>query len=461
MCVTGTGTDQARRKFRRIVITFAAAVFCVVAVPCVGYSATPDVACISHSKIDWNTAERIAWKQICLDSTIDLTKATQSDDKTLTAAFLETIVSDSAYTTYLHAGELKITGAVLGDGSVAYMSLHRLTLERCEGSLVLVNPTVTGLFNIENSRFGELRIRSGKIGNVLVYNSNIREFFLEETDSEGRGFLIGMFDYFRIISSHFHSDLTLDLHSQDVQIYRSTVDGAVSVTFRGIEGQLRLEDLKVGSTLALLTHEPPVTIRMFSTNVNTIEFIPLPENQIYSSANTIQLSGMTFSHWRPDIEKTVALLKRNETFDPPLFEQITKSYRSSGQYEDADRIQYLKKNIEFNHANGFARYFLFFSWITVGYGLWPSIGLAWFGALIVIGFLIFRSGEHALTSDYKPRSWLVFSLDTILPVIKLDSDHDKVQFKDWRQYCLYAMKVLSAVLVFLIAKILGDIIGGY
>jgi hypothetical protein len=97
----------------------------------------------------------------------------------------------------------------------------------------------------------------------------------------------------------------------------------------------------------------------------------------------------------------------------------------------------------------------------VGYGLRPTFGFMWFGALIVIGYFVFRSGEHALLSKYKARSWFIFSLDTIIPVIKLDPDHDKISFRGWRQYYLYGMKALSAVLVFLIAKILGDIITNY
>ena len=77
---------------------------------------------------------------------------------------------------------------------------------------------------------------------------------------------------------------------------------------------------------------------------------------------------------------------------------------------------------------------------------------------MLFGFLVFRTGR--LTSGVMPRSWLIYSIDTVVPVIKLDAEHDKIQFAGWRQYFVYAMRLLSAVVAFLVFKVLQNTITG-
>jgi hypothetical protein len=183
---------------------------------------------------------------------------------------------------------------------------------------------------------------------------------------------------------------------------------------------------------------------------------PNPEKQ--KALPSILIDRLDFNQWATDLATSKYLLANNQTFSPILYEKIANFYKRSGLYSESAAIQFLKRNADYAHSDGFTRAALFVSWATVGYGLYPATGFLWFGVLILIGYYVFRTGEKAVIDSYRPRSWFVYSIDTIIPVIKLDPEHEKIRFAGWRQYYLYAMKIMSAILVFLVLKVLQDTI---
>jgi hypothetical protein len=182
------------------------------------------------------------------------------------------------------------------------------------------------------------------------------------------------------------------------------------------------------------------------------------QSEVSPGAPSIAIDHLDFNEWPNDLATSKYLLDNNVTFSPLLFEKITNFYKKSGHYSASTAIQYLKRNADYTHSDAFVRAALFVSWATVGYGLYPATGFLWFGVLTVIGYYVFRTGEKAVIGSYRPRSWLVYSIDTIIPVINLDPKHEQIRFAGWRQYYLYVMKIMSAVLVFLVLKVLQDTI---
>jgi len=393
---------------------------------------------------------------MCSGSPIDLRNASDPTEKALSAGFLQTILSDTKFTNHLPKRALHVIGAEI-DAELYYIDVNEITLQDCNiRELSLITPTIRGIVFIENSKFERVRISSGRIGRITLRGTEGGSFELNQVDLEARGLLtLSRFKDFRIVGSHLHSDLYAHATQFDtVNISQSIVDGSIWLDTGDIAGtELEVRDSKVGWTIALGGPNPPNFRRIGISNTSAVRVTLAPPS------SAVQISGSTFSEWPNDLNITKEVLAVNS--DPRLFEQITRAYKNSGQYSDADAVQYLRKNFDFAHAKGFARFFLYLTWLTVGYGLYPAFGFVWFGILIVIGYFVFRSGSGSSRSVSRPRSWLFYSLDTIIPVIKLDPEHEKVAFEGWRQYYLYAMRVLSTVLVFLIAKILGDIIAGY
>ena len=83
---------------------------------------------------------------------------------------------------------------------------------------------------------------------------------------------------------------------------------------------------------------------------------------------------------------------------------------------------------------------------------WDGVGKS------IIGTIIFKSGEKL--AGVTQKSWLSFSLDSVIPVINLDKDHEGVRFAGWRQYFLYFLRFLGAVLVVLVLDFLKQAITG-
>jgi hypothetical protein len=411
----------------------------------------------------WNGAERLAWQQVCSTNQIDLTGHPEATEP-IRSDFVETISNDGAYTARL-GGRLVIKGATFeGPAKVRDLNINLVRLSQCKGSLAFRNLNVSGTVDITDSKFKLLRISSAKVGAFALDDSELDDLSMDGTDVAGHTYFNNtkIKNDLTITSSRFRSDLDFEkITFNSILISQSKVDGSMWLSYSNMGDELQLEDLRVGWAIGMSSagtgQAQPLAIKQITIGNVTAASISLPRNM-----PKVDISGLNISDWPNDPEPTITLLKRNSQFDPRLFDQISKSYRDAGNYRSADAVQYLKKNLEFARSNGFATVFLFLSWITVGYGVIPSIGFVWFAALTGIGYVVFRTGESALLDNkIKPRSWFVFSMDTIIPVIKLDADHDKVAFKDWRQYYLYAMRIFSAGLVFLVAKILSDIIAGY
>jgi hypothetical protein len=97
----------------------------------------------------------------------------------------------------------------------------------------------------------------------------------------------------------------------------------------------------------------------------------------------------------------------------------------------------------------------------VGFGQRVQWGIYWIIALVVIGSLVFRKGRQALVDpNTRPGSWMLFAIDTVIPVIHLDRRHDDVAFNGWRQWYLGFLRVMGAVLVFLVFYFLQQVLVG-
>lgn len=88
-------------------------------------------------------------------------------------------------------------------------------------------------------------------------------------------------------------------------------------------------------------------------------------------------------------------------------------------------------------------------------------GIYWIIGLVVVGWLVFRSGRKDLVDpNARPDSWMLFAIDTVIPVIQLDRRHDAVAFTGWRQWYLSFLRVMGAVLVFLVFYFLKQVLLG-
>ena len=97
--------------------------------------------------------------------------------------------------------------------------------------------------------------------------------------------------------------------------------------------------------------------------------------------------------------------------------------------------------------------------------------------LVVLGCLFFywgRSNSVFVNSNTGPGSedpstgpdrqklstWLLFAIDTVIPVIHLDRRHDDIAFNGWLRWYLGFLRAMGAVLVFLVFYFLQQVLVG-
>ncbi len=150
-----------------------------------------------------------------------------------------------------------------------------------------------------------------------------------------------------------------------------------------------------------------------------------------------------------------------KSYAPELYERLAKSYTEVGKPDVARSILIAKQNAEYDHTDsGWWRALLFLWWLLTAYGYRPEIGMLWIVGMVVVGTIIFKSGETRVVANEWPRSWLFFSLDSVIPIINLDKKHEEVRFLGWRQYFLYFLRFLGAILVVLVLDFLKQAITG-
>jgi hypothetical protein len=89
------------------------------------------------------------------------------------------------------------------------------------------------------------------------------------------------------------------------------------------------------------------------------------------------------------------------------------------------------------------------TWLFAGYGFHPEVGFLWIGGFVLVGWAVFRYASGSLAEgSYQPKSPFLLALDSAIPGIKLDKNHEDVRYDGWPQVMLYALRILGAVLVF-------------
>jgi hypothetical protein len=132
---------------------------------------------------------------------------------------------------------------------------------------------------------------------------------------------------------------------------------------------------------------------------------------------------------------------------------IAKSYAERGETGISDSVLIAKNNQDWrwHFADGqwFEFVWLTFTWLVAAYGFHPEMGFVWIGGFVVLGWAIFRHASDRLAAEsYKPRNTFLLALDSVIPGIQLDKNHQDVRYDGWPQTMLYLLRILGAVLVF-------------
>jgi hypothetical protein len=148
-------------------------------------------------------------------------------------------------------------------------------------------------------------------------------------------------------------------------------------------------------------------------------------------------------------------LVRQAIYSPQPYEQLANVLRKAGHSSKAGEILYAGRNRELQNADGWLDYAgLFLLWAFIGSGYRVYYSFWWFLGFFLLGVLVLRlTGQGRV---HQMPYGLSYSLDMLLPIIRLRERHEKVDLLGSARYYFYFHKVMGYVLVsFLIAGLAG------
>lgn len=183
---------------------------------------------------------------------------------------------------------------------------------------------------------------------------------------------------------------------------------------------------------------------------------------------TVELDGFTYRQlggWGAKDEadptrRTVAehldWLDRDPTFSPQPFRQLAQVLRESGQEDKADDILFAMKDRMADHAGiSWDSAVMFLQRIFVGYGYRPEYALYWVLGLWSLGAVLFFASSEG-HAHRRSVGAFAFSLDMLLPVIKLRECHYDIDLTGPVRGYFYVHKLMGYVLaLFLVAGLSG------
>ncbi|GHG86043.1 membrane-associated oxidoreductase [Streptomyces lanatus] len=141
----------------------------------------------------------------------------------------------------------------------------------------------------------------------------------------------------------------------------------------------------------------------------------------------VRVLDLTYTSLTPHVppERRLPMLERDEdTFDPHGYEQLTASYRRTGDDHAARLVQLAKQRRYRTTLPWYGRLWGHVQDATVGYGFRPMRALGWLMSLLAVGSLVFalhappplKAGE---APDFNP---VFYTLDLLLPVISFGQE---------------------------------------
>lgn len=462
-------------------------------------------SCLAAASPSWSPPEQFVWQSLCSRGEANLSEPGAGPPKNcdkknfdfagvsqyekdprrlLRGEFLQQIFMDEKYAQYLHDNSAIIIGA-----HITPAVFDRATIQ----SLRIINSFVDG-FAMRNVKklvlsFWCSRITGLNLRNVsapLVYFNNVEVGTLTPYGASGalsiEGSTVDLLDLFNVKinlielpSSHF---IDVFMNSVDAaQVKTSSpfglLDAALIKIFKGKISQLVFGSLDVAKSISVANiqwqksparapnnKETGSLLSLNGVSAQKLDYAPL------AGANRTPVSPDTVIYDDNNIaaiflgDDPLALLRKVKPEQVELYAVAAKTHAARGYRATARQLYYQKNVLE--DATEYNRFYMlrWVSRVVFGYGYYPQRGFVLLLGFVIVGWPIFATGEHKLIGTVRPRSWLIFSLDTMIPILELDPKHADVSFSGSRQYYLYFMRLLGAGLAFLVFAYLKQVFFG-
>ena len=247
-----------------------------------------------------------------------------------------------------------------------------------------------------------------------------------------------------------------DIIVNDLDMSSTHINGSLILT-RSAFNEVNLQHIQINEKLDISAINMAL-LELHNANVNTVHF---PN---WTGITDLDLSGFTYQKIENDINKKwhddVITGFRRISFTPQPYKQLADTLNDMAHKNKANGIQIAKLDHKFEHTDDLmTKIKLMIFKVSIGYGHGYALGyfnsLAFALSFILFGILVLRH-ERRKTSNKDNKSGylddLFYSLDSLLPIITLNKQHEEVQHKIQSiRYYFYFHKIMGYILALIIA----------
>jgi hypothetical protein len=147
-------------------------------------------------------------------------------------------------------------------------------------------------------------------------------------------------------------------------------------------------------------------------------------------------------------------LARQQPCSQHPYETLATALEKYGYKSKAKAIQYAGKNCELGNATGMEYLSLKIQQLVIGYGYYNFRALYWAVLFVVLGVLVLRVTKEGI--EHGMPYGVVFSIDMLLPIVKLRDAHFKIDLRSPARYYFYVHRVVGFLLAsFILAGVSG------
>jgi hypothetical protein len=319
---------------------------------------------------------------------------------------------------------------------------------------------VGGRFELRNSEVRELRTYGLDVrGDVLVEDGTVSSIQLAKTHIGG--------------SLYMTNATTNRMEARDIEVDHSvwleqnTFDGDINLGFARIKGSLNFSESRFSGAIDLtrvrIDGELGFTSQTSRSEQSTDLLLILTDARVELITELdgawpprLELTGLTYKSVRsPHAFKQ--WFARVASYAPQPYSQLAGVVQSQGDDDLAREIRFAGRDRERQESSGWHQVWLSMLYASIGYGFRLERALYWVLAFVFVGTMTLRNSEQSWRNGLG--SWsdkIVFSIDTLLPIIRLREKNYRVDLHGGVAYYFYFHKIMGYVLAsFLIAGLSG------
>jgi hypothetical protein len=355
---------------------------------------------------------------------------------------------------------VNIIGAYIPAVDVSNASVGALRIDDSyiDDDLSLNNVTILRSVEIHRSIVDTVRLSLVAGGKITLHETSVKTFAASQLNIGRLSFTDAHIDQLGVTISRFSEQLSIMGGGfNHVHLTESKSDG-LFVRPTSLRA-LKISDYVDSAMFFLGVHRWTGESEINISTMTVGQFF-LRGDEVPTKVSILGFSAGSMD-WGADPLPYLRRLMAAAPYNPAIHTSLAASYAQAGQSETANAILIERQNAEFKNTKSWIdKGYLFVIWLLADYGYRPELGLVWIAGFVLLAAVIFKSGQGQIVSGKPPDNWLVFAFDSVIPGIQLNRDYSALQFKGWRQYFVYFMRFLSAVVVVLVLEMLKKSVSG-